>query len=526
MLVSDILEQAAEKHPDRPAVWCKNRWKTYRELKSAADKIASSLIALGVEPGDRIALLLDNSFDYICAHFGVLRAGAVDVSLNTELKSDELNELLADCEAQVLIAETRFLRGSSEALRGLPELRHIILSDEQWEEWSHLRSLVQVHMLAEVMQSGFERLPQPQRIDIDLASIVYTSGVTGKPKGVMLSNLNLVSNADSIVQYLGLNPEDRMMVVLPFYYIYGRSLLYTHFLSCGSLVIDNRFAYPTVILNTMQEQEVTCLAGVPSTYSILLNKSDLRARKFPRLKFVTQAGGGMPKPMQKAVAEAFHPARLFVMYGSTEAAPRLTYVEPEILPSKWGSIGRAIPNVEVIVADEEGRRLPPHVAGEIAARGSNIMMGYWKDSGATAQVLRHGYYYTGDLGYADEDGYIFLTGRSRDIIKVGGHRVSAKEIEDLVAAIPGVLEAAVIGVSDELLGEAIKVLLVPASPELNVEFVKSELKRRLPVFKQPKWVEFHHRLPKNQSGKILKAVLIEEDARSHSQAFDAGAKSR
>jgi acyl-CoA synthetase (AMP-forming)/AMP-acid ligase II len=403
----------------------------------------------------------------------------------------------------------------------LPELRHVILSDHQWEGLSPLPPLVQVHAWSEVMLSELDRLPPPRRIDVDLASLMYTSGVTGKPKGVMLSHLNLVSNTYSIVRYLGLSQEDRMIVVLPFYYIYGRSLLYTHILSCGSLVIDDRFAYPAAILNTMQEQEVTCLAGVPSTYSILLNKSDLRARKFPRLKYVTQAGGGMSKPMQKAVAEAFHPARLFVMYGSTEAAPRLTYVEPEMLPCKWGSIGRAIPNVEVIVADEEGRRLPPHVSGEIAARGSNIMMGYWKDPGATAQVLRHGYYYTGDLGYADEDGYIFLTGRSRDMIKTGGHRVSAKEIEDVVAAIPGVLEAAVIGVSDELLGEAIKVLLVPASPALNEAFVKNELKRRLPVFKHPKWVEFRQSLPKNQSGKILKSALIEEETRSQRGILDA-----
>ena len=344
-----------------------------------------------------------------------------------------------------------------------------------------------------------------------LASLVYTSGVTGKPKGVMLSHRNLVSNAHSVVQYLGLGPQERMMVVLPFYYIYGRSLLYTHFLSGGSLVIDNRFAYPAAILNTMQEQEVTCLAGVPSTYAILLNRSDLRARQFPHLRFITQAGGGMSKVLQQAVAEVFHPVRLFVMYGATEAAPRLTYVEPEMLPRKWGSIGRAIPGMEVIVADDEGRRLPPDVQGEIAARGPSIMMGYWKDPEATAQVLRHGYYFTGDLGFADEDGYMFLTGRARDMIKAGGNRVSAKEIEDVVSSIPGVLETAVIGVADEILGEAIKVFVVPASPELTEDFVKNELKQRLPLFKHPKWVEFRDALPKNQSGKILKSELAEQE---------------
>lgn len=511
MLVSDILEQAFRNHPDKPAVWCKGLWKTYRELRIGAEQVAGFLIEAGVKPGDRVALLLENSFDYVCAHFGVLKTGAVDVSLNTELKAGSLNALLLDCDAKVLIAETKLLLGSTEALDGLPELRHVLL-DQQIKGSLPLPSSVQIHTLSEVLPVESAEVQLPTREDVDLASLIYTSGVTGKPKGVMLSHLNLVSNAHSVVQYLGLGPHDRMMVVLPFYYVYGRSLLYTHVLSGGSLVIDNRFAYPTAILNTMQEQEVTCLAGVPSTYSILLNKSDLRTRRFPHLRFVTQAGGGMSKAMQKAVAEVFHPARLFVMYGATEAGPRLTYVEPEMLPFKWGSIGRAIPDVEVLVADQQGRPLPPHVDGEIAARGPNIMMGYWKDPEATAQVLRHGYYFTGDLGFADEDGYMFLTGRGRDMIKTGGNRVSAKEIEDVVSSIPGVLETAVIGVADEILGEAIKVFLVPASAELTEECVKKELRQRLPLFKYPKWVEFRSCLPKNQAGKILKSVLAEQEA--------------
>ena len=510
MLVSDILEQAFCNHPDKPAVWYKGTWKTYRELSTGAEQIAAFLIEAGVQPGDRVALLLENSFEYVCAHFGVLKAGAVDVSLNTELKAEGLHELLLDCEAKALIAETKLLLGSVEALNGLPDLQHVLV-DRPVNESASLPSSLQVHALSNIVPAESARGEPPRRMDGDLASLVYTSGVTGKPKGVMLSHRNLVSNAHSVVQYLGLGPQDRMMVVLPFYYIYGRSLLYTHLLSGGSLVIDNRFAYPAAILNTMQEQEVTSLAGVPSTYAILLNRSDLRARLFPHLRFVTQAGGGMSKVMQQAVAEVFHPARLFVMYGATEAAPRLTYVEPEMLPRKWGSIGRAIPGMEVVVADEQGRRLPPHVQGEIAARGPSIMTGYWKDPETTAQVLRHGYYFTGDLGFADEDGYMFLTGRARDMIKTGGNRVSAKEIEDVVSSIPGVLETAVIGVADEILGEAIKVFLVPASPELTEDFVKNELRQRLPLFKHPKWVEFRRVLPKNQSGKILKSELAEQE---------------
>ena len=262
----------------------------------------------------------------------------------------------------------------------------------------------------------------------------------------MLSHQNLVSNMRSIAEYLGLLPSDRMMVVLPFHYIYGRSLLYTHFLSGGSLVIDNRFAFPVAVLNTMEEQKVTCFAGVPSTFSILLRKTDVGKRRFPHLRLVTQAGGPMAPVLQEEVVRTFRPAKLYIMYGSTEAAPRLTYLDPDLLPRKLGSIGRAIPNVEVIVADENGNRLPPGTTGEVVARGANIMLGYWKDPNGTAAVLRHGYYFTGDLGYEDADGCIFLTGRAREIIKAGGNRVSAKEIEEQIMEIAEVVEVAVIGV--------------------------------------------------------------------------------
>ena len=466
MLVADILETMAVREPNRPAAWFKGEWKTYGELWKQAASVAAFLRAVGVQPGDRVAILLENSFDYIASHFGVLKAGAVDVSLNTELKAEGLRTLLLDCNAKVLIAGTKFIQEWKDIVTQLPDLNQVII-DRKPEQPLLRTSKVEVHLLPEIFTGPAVDGLASGRIDLDLASIVYTSGVTGRPKGVMLSHLNLVSNTRSIVRYLGLQPDDRMMVVLPFYYIYGRSLLYSHFLSGGSLIIDNRFAFPVMVLNTMQEQAATCFAGVPSTYSILLNKTDVRTRRFQNLRFLTQAGGGMAPTLQREVVKVFDPARLFVMYGTTEAAPRLSYVEPEILPRKWGSIGKAIPNVDVIVVDEDGKQLSPNRIGEIAARGSNIMMGYWKDPEGTAKVIRHGYYFTGDLGYADEEGYLFLVGRSGDMIKTGGNRVSAKEIEDMITAVPGVLETAVVAVPDEILGEAIKAYVVLDSSTLD-----------------------------------------------------------
>lgn len=514
MLVQAILEQSAREHPDKPAAWHNGVWKTYGELNRQADQVAVFLVELGVKPGDRVAILLENSFDYITAHFGALKAGAVEVSLNTELAADGLKQLLVDCEAQVLIAANKFAKQWTGIIGDLPDLKHLVL-DQDLKRVAPGSVPMPVHFLTTVYQTEAASVPAARRIDLDLASLIYTSGSTGEPKGVMLSHLNLTSNMQSIVAYLGLQQSDRMMVVLPFYYVYGRSLLYSHFLSGGSIIIDNRFAFPVTVLNGMRDLEVTGFAGVPSTFAILLKKTDLKTRQFPKLRFVTQAGGGMAPALQKEVIEAFPQAKVFVMYGSTEASPRLTYAEPEMLPKKWGSIGHAIPNVEVVVLDEHGKRVPAGTQGEIAARGSNIMMGYWKSPAATAEVLRNGYYYTGDLGYEDADGYIFLTGRARDIIKAGGNRVSAKEIEDVVLEIAGVLETAVIGVPDEVLGEAIKAFVVRCHATLTEEDVKGHLQRRLPAFKHPKWVEFRDELPKNQSGKILKAVLRQAGNGSH-----------
>ena len=510
MVIPSLLERPAQTHPDKPAVWFEGTWKTYSQLDREADGLAAFLNGLGVGHGDRVAMLLDNGFNYVAAHFGIFKAGAVEVSLNTELTAKGLRELLENCEAKVLIAARRFERQWLAILTGLPNLQHVIV--DQLSSATPFTGAPRFHCLADAWCSPKAAHALPRPTESDLASIIYTSGSTGEPKGVMLSHRNLTSNTESIVEYLGLTPSDRMMVVLPFYYIYGRSLLYSHFLSAGSLVIDNRFAFVAAVLNTMEQLQVTGLAGVPSTFSILLRKSDFARRKFPSLRFVTQAGGGMAPVLQQEVVQAFHPARVFVMYGSTEASPRLSYVEPEMLPRKWGSIGKAIPGVELIVADSQGRPLPPRAEGELAARGPNIMMGYWKSPSATDEVIRHGYYFTGDLGYQDEDGYIFLTGRARDIIKCGGNRVSSKEIEDAILEVPGVMEAAVVGVPDDILGEAIKAVVVACNSSLDPEQIKAHVQKKLAPFKLPKFIELRDSLPKNGSGKILKTELRREKA--------------
>jgi acyl-CoA synthetase (AMP-forming)/AMP-acid ligase II len=517
MLVHHFLEHSASRYPDKHAAWHKDGWLAYGQLETRANQLANYLISSGIHRGDRVAILLENSFEYIVAFFGALKAGAVTVPLNTDTTTDSLIYYLNHSEARAIVTNKRFSGRLAPAAEKTPSLKLIV---DDHDNPSAYEAVVHCHHAHLQQIYGMpDHHPGIRIIDIDLASIVYTSGSTGKPKGVMLTHLNLVSNTQSIVEYLKLTPNDRVMVVLPFFYIYGKSLLTTHFLVGGSLVIDNRFAFPKVVLETMQNTEVTGFSGVPSTFLILLNKSPVRKYKFDSLRYVTQAGGAMAPSIQKEVAEAFAPAELFIMYGATEAAPRLSYLEPSRLMEKCGSIGKAIPNVELLVADENHHSLPPNQTGEIVARGSNIMAGYWKDPDGTSEVLRNGYYSTGDLGRSDEDGYLYVVGRSKDIIKTGGFRVSAKEVEEALLEIDEIHETAVIAVADETLGEAIKAFIVPRehldSPE---ETIRKKLKDKLPTFKLPKFVEILESLPKNESGKVLKTVLKEKEARVEARA--------
>jgi len=507
MQINEFLENAAQKYPDKVAVLHQDQEMTYAEIEVRSNKIANYLKEVNICRGNRVAILYENSFDYIISYFAVLKIGAIDVSLNTETTVDTLAYALNDCDAKAIIANAKYSRYLVPALKKVPRLEQVIAGQQDLSEYEDIGHCNQIS-LKEVYDAGKAEHPNVRCIDIDLASVVYTSGSTSAPKGVMLSHRNIVNNTRSVIQYLELTDKDRMMVVLPFYYIYGKSLLTTHFSVGGSLVLDNRFALPQVVLQTMKKTKVTGFAGVPSTFLILLNRSAVRDFRFESLRYVTQAGGSMAPTTQKQVVEVFAPAKLFIMYGTTEAAPRLSYLEPEMLASKWGSIGKAVPNVDLFVADKSGNELPPGHTGEIVARGSNIMTGYWNDPLETAKVLRNCLYYTGDIGKTDKDGYIYVVGRAKDIIKVGGFRVSTKEIEDALLGISEIHEVAVVSVDDPILGEAIKAFVVPREgADLTQGKIRNALKTILPLYKQPKHIEFTNSIPKNKSGKILRTEL-------------------
>lgn len=504
MLIQHFLENSADKYPEKNAVWYLNRWATYLEIEQKANSIANFLLSNGTSRGDRIALLMENSINYVICYFGILKSGAVVVPINNEITPTNLLYLLHNSEAVALITNDKF----TTLLSVLSDAKSVKILLADIDESPFNNTVIKICSLSSALESGDITKPQTSIISLDLASIVYTSGSTGEPKGVMLSHQNLTENTISISQYLNLASNDRIMVVLPFYYIYGNSLLTTHFYSCGSVIIDNHFIYPNLIIDTMEKMQVTGFAGVPSTYSILLNKSVIKEKKIKSLRYVTQAGGAMTPALQLQVSDTLFPAKLYIMYGTTEAAPRLTYLEPDFLNEKIGSIGKAIPNVEVIIADEYGMPVPSGETGEIAARGSNIMMGYWKDPKSTANVIRNGFYYTGDLGKTDKDGFIYIVGRKKEIIKVGGNRVSPKEIEEALMSLPEINDAAVIGVPDPILGESIKAFIVFKNPTYYDLFeIRKKLSSLVAPYKMPKLFEVKNELPKNEFGKIMKERL-------------------
>ena len=521
MRLEQLLRHSSESYPDRLATVDQERDINYRDLQAAVDELASSLLKLVPNPGSRVALLIENSIEYTISFFGILQAGLVVVPLDTSATADTLRFILMNCDVKLLIAQSRYRRLLAGVFQDDSPVE-IMLCDSALNLGKHSPRMFVYDTLLRFDTTGVPSAPHDSGVgnlitslrngrEHELAAIFYTSGSTGTPKGVMLSHLNLVSNTLATIEYLRLTHVDRTLVILPFYYIYGNSLLLTN-IACGAcLVIDNRFMYPETVLNTLEEQHCTGLSGVPSNFMILLGKSTLTNRKLPDLRYFTQAGGAMAPDITRQLMTAFPEKEIYIMYGQTEAAPRVTYLPPARLSEKLGSIGIPLSGITVTIIDDQGRSLPPGKTGELVVAGDNVMMGYWRQPGEETEVLRDGVLYTGDLGYKDEDGYIFIVGRKKEIIKSGGNRVSVKEVEECLVANQSILEACVIGVPDPLLGEAIKaVVVLKPGASADEKEIMLHCRRSLADFKVPKIINIVDSLPKYQSGKINRQLLKQQ----------------
>jgi long-chain acyl-CoA synthetase len=499
-VVDYLMENMAP--ASQAALLTPNSEHSYDELRQATDAVADFLISAGALKGDRILLLGENSFFWVAAYLGTLRAGCVSVPLAPSVSGEDLQFIIGSCAIRLGFVHGKVTREQLSVvtshckilLENAVKLTEVLSDDLTFKDVLALRS---------------PRKPDPD-IDEekDLAAIMFTSGSTSKPRGVRISHRNIISNTSSIVEYLELRSRDRVMAVLPFFYCFGTSLLHTHLRAGGSVVVDPRFMFPDKVLVRMQETGCTGFAGVPSHYQILLRKSNFKKMQFPALRYVQQAGGKLADAMIRELREALPAAKVFVMYGQTEATARLSYLPPELLDKKLGSIGKGLPGTRLKVVDENGALVRPGQVGEIVAEGNNIALGYWEVEDEDALAFRNGSLYTGDLASVDDDGFIFIVDRSKDILKCGGKRSPCREVEDALLEFDDLVEVAVIGVPDDLLGEAVKAFVVPRTKDGNlVERLQAFCMKRLPSHLIPKEIVVLDELPKGSGGKILKPAL-------------------
>ena len=489
------LERTAAAMPDRTALQQDARRLDYRGLHAAALEFARRLLARGVAPGDRVALILPNCVEAVVAWYGCWRAGAVVVPLNAQARERDFLPWLRHSGARLLVQQDGHDDASRAAAAAGVEVlpaQHCLPDDGAVQRGA---------------STGAADMPLPD--PGSLAAILYTSGTTGAPKGVALSHRNLAANTASILDSLGLGADDSTVSTLPFYYAYGASVLHTHLAVGARIVLEDNLVFPHLISAALARERATGFSGVPSTFALLLDRGQLDRHDLSALRYLTQAGGAMAPAMARRVRAAFPQARLFVMYGQTEASARLTCLPPGRFEDKAGSVGVPIAGVEIQVRREDGSLAAAGEAGEVWARGPNVMAGYWQAPEATAATLVDGWLRTGDEGHLDADGFLWLSGRRSDMIKTGAHRVHPQDVEEVIAELPGVREVAVAGLDDSLLGQVVAAYLVPGEDAPTEMAVKAHCRQRLATYKIPKQVAFVSELPKTASGKIRRAALTQ-----------------
>jgi acyl-CoA synthetase (AMP-forming)/AMP-acid ligase II len=482
---------------------------SYGALHARVQALAGDLAARGATSADRVVIALPPSPAAAVAALAVQTLGACAVEIDRTASPDTLRFVLSQTGARFAVVAPQDAKRWGSI--GVPALAWVwVLGGRPGELHGFPTCGATILARDGALEPGAAGGAPPRRDVPESAAalIVYTSGSTGRPRGVVQTYRNIAANTRSIVQYLGLGPSDRAMAILPFHYCYGKSVLQTHLHVGGSVFVDGRFVYPRVVMEAIGTEGCTGFAGVPLTFELLRREVDVRSIAMPKLRYLTQAGGPMRPDTVRWVRETFAPARLFVMYGQTEATARLAYVPPERGEEKLGSIGVAIPGVELAVVDEDGREVPREETGHLVARGDNVTPGYLDDPEETAAILRGGWLWTGDLARRDADGFFFLVGRAREIIKIGGNRVSPMEIEHVVAGHPGVAETVVVGAPDPLQGEvAVAFVVARTGAVVGEEDLRRFCRERLAPYKVPARVVPLDALPKNSAGKPLRAEL-------------------
>ena len=510
-LVHQFLAASAQRLPDKIALVAGEERLSYGDLAARVHQLASALRRSGVERGERVAIFAESSADAAVAFWGVLAADAVAVPLSPLTKADKLGWLLEHCAAAALIAERRLAAAFVPAVKSATALRAVWLCGAG--DVDPLPRAVDLASASAVEDAG---APPPSTMtDEDLAALIYTSGSTGRPKGVMLTHRNMVSAATSICEYLQLRQDDVVQLLSPLAFDYG---LYQLLLACrqgARVVLAPPFTLPAQVLKQTAAEAVTFFPGVPTQFALLAQLGGAARPDLSRVRAVTSTAAALTAKHIAAIHRIFPNAAIFSMYGLTECK-RCSYLPPEDLERKPGSVGIAIPGTELWLVDEHDRRIGAGEVGQLVIRGPNVMRGYWNEPDETARKLRPGpspgerVLYTGDLCRLDDDGYLYFVGRTDDIIKSCGEKVAPKEVEAVLQSLAGVREAAVIGVADEIRGQAVQAFVVADD---GATLQEGELLRacreQLESYMVPAQIVLIPSLPKSANGKIDRLALTQ-----------------
>ena len=508
----DCLEESAHRLPDKIAIVNGERRLSYAEIDAQSNALAHQLGRLGVERGDRVVVFGDNTVETVVAFWGVLKAsGGVSV-VSPQTKAGKLAHLLIDCGATALVCDAVLARVWAPAVAEAPGLKAVAawgnLAKTPAIDWPQV-----VPWLADGTVEDAASPPPRRGIDTDLAAIIYTSGSTGEPKGICLTHRNMLAAATSITTYLGNVEDDVILCGLPLSFDYGLYQVIMAFRCGARVVLERSFAYPAHVLNVCMREGVTGFPGVPTVFAMMREMKNLGEYDFSSIRYVTNTAAALSLKHIEFIRQTFTSARVFSMYGLTECK-RCTYLPPEDLDGKPLSVGIAIPNTELWLVDEHDNRLGPGQVGQLVIRGATVMKGYWGKPEATARKLRPGpisgeqVLYTGDYCRLDEDGYLYFVGRMDEVIKSRGEKVAPEEVERALMKIPGVREAGVKGVPDEVLGQAIKAFIIlEAGAQLTEQAIRIECQGRLESYMVPKYVTFVASLPRTTTGKIARAEL-------------------
>lgn len=519
MLLDRFLQESAERYPEKTALICGSRRATYAEVNAGANALAHAFQSLALQRRERVAMYLDNSVECVQGIFAAMKAGGVFLVINPQVKGDKLAFILNDCNVRILVTAQRNLRAVEADLAACGDLRHVVVADAIESavagEFVSLHSAGKgMHSIGGLIQASPRTPPANANISLDLASLIYTSGSTGSPKGVMLTHLNMVTAVTSLTTYLRNLPDDIILSPLPLSFDYGLYQVLMAFSFGGTVVLEKQFMYPQTYIDLVRNERVTGLPIVPTITAILLNLKELLPNDFTSVRYVTNTAQALPVHHIRRLRQVMPQARIYSMYGLTECK-RVAYLPPELIDQKPTSVGIAIPNTEVWIEDDAGNVITaPGVAGELIVRGAHVMSGYWNRPEETVKYLRPGRHpyerelRTGDLFRQDEDGHLYFVSRRDDMIKTAGERVGPREVENVLYELEGVSEAAVIGVPDKILGNAIKAFLVLRDgAALGATDVIKHCQHRLEKCMVPKYVVFVADLPKTTTGKINKQGL-------------------